>query len=212
MAKEETDLTYKLILIGDSSVGKTCIFKKINTGEFTEKSISTIGMDRRTLFFDIKIKENNEEITKKCQVHLWDTAGQERFRSVTNSYYKSSQGLILIYDITKKETYDNLDSWIDSVKSSLGDNNDYMIVLLGNKLDIAQASPESREVTTEEGETKSKENGIYWGGECSAKDFTEEQLKELFTKFTQEIYKKVGYHSVKGQVVSNKPAKKKSKC
>ena len=212
MAKEETDLTYKLILIGDSSVGKTCIFKKINTGEFTEKSISTIGMDRRTLFFDIKIKENNEEITKKCQVHLWDTAGQERFRSVTNSYYKSSQGLILIYDITKKETYDNLDSWIDSVKSSLGDNNDYMIVLLGNKLDIAQASPESREVTTEEGETKSKENGIYWGGECSAKDFTEEQLKALFTKFTQEIYKKVGYHSVKGQVVSNKPAKKKSKC
>ena len=87
-----------------------------------------------------------------------------------------------------------------------------MIVLLGNKLDIAQASPESREVTTEEGENKSKENGIFWGGECSAKDFTEEQLKELFTKFTQEIYKKVGYHSVKGQVVSNKPAKKKFKC
>ena len=76
MTKEGTDLTYKLILIGDSSVGKTCIFKKINTGEFSEKSISTIGMDRRTLIFDIKIKENNEEITKKCQVHLWDTAGQ----------------------------------------------------------------------------------------------------------------------------------------
>ena len=212
MTKEETDLTYKLILIGDSSVGKTCIFKKINTGEFSEKSISTIGMDRRTLIFDIKIKENNEEITKKCQIHLWDTAVQERFRSVTNSYYKSSQGLILLYDITKRESYDNLDGWIDSVKSSLGDNNEYLIVLLGNKLDLAESSPDSRQVTAEEGQQKSKENGLYWGGECSAKDFTEDQLKELFTKFTQEIYKKVGYHSVKGQVVSNKKKKKSSGC
>ena len=214
MSNPETDLTYKLILIGDSSVGKTCIFKKINTGEFTEKSISTIGMDRRTLFFDIKIKENNEEITKKCQVHLWDTAGQERFRSVTNSYYKSSQGLILIYDITKRETYDNLDSWIESVKSSLGETNEYMIVLLGNKLDIAEADPKSREVTREEGETKSKENGLFWGGECSAKDFTEEQLKELFTKYTQEIYKKVGEHVSRSgsQVVEKKKSEKKKCC
>ena len=78
-------------------------------------------------------------------------------------------------------------------------------------MDLAESSPDSRQVTAEEGQQKSKENGLYWGGECSAKDFTEYQLKDLFTKFTQEIYKKVGYHSVKGQVVTNKKVKK-SRC
>lgn len=205
MSNESNRIVYKMIIIGDSSVGKTCIFKKITSGVFIEKSISTIGMDRRTLTFTI---EGNKEI----DIQLWDTAGQERFRSITSSYYKASQGLILMYDITKRESFDNVGNWIDNVKDSLEDN-EYLIVLLGNKLDLAQAKPESREVTSEEAENYCKEKNIYWGGECSAKDFTEEQLKEIFTKYTYEIYKKVGANKSRGSsFVKNEPKPKKSRC
>ena len=205
MSNESNRIVYKMIIIGDSSVGKTCIFKKITSGVFIEKSISTIGMDRRTLTFTI---EGNKEI----DIQLWDTAGQERFRSITSSYYKASQGLILMYDITKRESFDNVGNWIENVKDSLEDT-EYLIVLLGNKLDLAQAKPESREVTSEEAENYCKEKNIYWGGECSAKDFTEEQLKEIFTKYTYEIYKKVGANKSRGSsFVKNEPKPKKSRC
>lgn len=209
---EDSNITYKMILIGDSNVGKTCIFKKIIQGDFVEKSISTIGIDRRTLTFNIKVKEGEAEVDKAVEVQLWDTAGQERFRSITKGYFKSSQGLILLYDITKKESFDNIENWIESIKESLGENNDYLVFLLGNKLDLAQSAPESREVTLEEAKGKCDDQKIFWGGECSAKDFTEEQLREMFTTFTKEIYKKVGTKIMKGQVVDKSHPKKKSRC
>lgn len=115
-------------------------------------------MDRRTLTFTI----NTEDGEKEIDVQLWDTAGQERFRSITTSYYKASNGLLLMYDITKKETFDNINNWIDSIKDSLGDENNYLMVLLGNKVDLANANPSSREITAEEAESFCKEK-IYFG-------------------------------------------------
>ena len=201
--------TYKIRLIGDSAVGKTCIFKKITTGVFNEKSISTIGMDRRTLNFTIKDSEGRD---LDVEVQLWDTAGQERFRTITNNYYKSSQGLLLIYDITKKDTFNNVENWINSIKETLGEEDKYLIVLIGNKVDLAEANPETREVSLDEAEEICKKDDIFWGGECSAKDFSEDKLKEIFTKYTQEIYKKVGVNIVKAGIV-NKPDKpRKSRC
>ena len=209
MSNESNKIVYKMIIVGDSAVGKTCIFKKIASGSFTEKSISTIGMDRRTLTFTI----NTEDGEKEIDVQLWDTAGQERFRSITTSYYKASNGLLLMYDITKKETFDNINNWIDSIKDSLGDENNYLMVLLGNKVDLAKANPSSREITAEEAESFCKEKELYWGGECSAKDFTEDQLKEIFTKYTLEIYKKIGTTESRGSsFVKNEPKTKKFKC
>ena len=201
--------TYKIILIGDSAVGKTCIFKKITTGVFNEKSISTIGMDRRTLNFTIKDSEGRD---LDVEVQLWDTAGQERFRTITNNYYKSSQGLLLIYDITKKDTFNNVENWINSIKETLGEEDKYLIVLIGNKVDLVKANPEIRDISLDEAEEICKKDDIFWGGECSAKDFSEDKLKEIFTKYTQEIYKKVGVNIVKAGIV-NKPDKpRKSRC
>ena len=209
MSKENAEkITYKMIIIGDSAVGKTCIFKKIISGTFTEKSISTIGMDRRTLSFNIKNSEGND---LEIDVQLWDTAGEERFRSITTSYYKASQGLLLMYDITRRDTFDNVENWIKSIRDSLGEEEKYVVVLIGNKVDLAKANPESREVTTEEAENICKEKNIFWGGECSAKDFSEEELNEIFTKYTQEIYKKVGINIMKAQKVE-KDKPKKSRC
>ena len=209
---DNSKITYKIIIIGDSAVGKTCIFKKITSNTFNEKSISTIGMDRRTLFFTIKDSKGSD---LEIEVQLWDTAGQERFRSITTTYYKSSQGLLLMYDITKRETFSNVENWIENVNDSLGNNNDYLIVLMGNKLDLVKDKPEARDVTEEEAQKLCQEKNVFWGGECSAKDFSEEELRNIFTKYTQEIYKKVGVNITKGEMVpanNNDNKKKKSFC
>ena len=216
MSASEKDIKYKIILLGDSSVGKTCIFKKITTGQFNEKIISTIGMDRRTLYLEINTSKQGEpEHKQNCDIQLWDTAGQERFRSITKNYYASSQGLLFIYDITKRETFENLDEWFKNVKDDLGIDNNYLIFLIGNKLDLAEEKPENRQVTLEEAENKCKENGIVWGGECSAKNFSEEEFKDMIKKFSEQIFQKVGYISNKGEIVNNSSfdkGKKKSRC
>ena len=204
-------ISYKIILLGDSSVGKTCLFKKLTQGVYTEKIISTIGMDRKSIQFTIPIEENGTEKEKNFEVHIWDTAGEERFRTITKQYYKESQGLFLLYDLTKKDTFDNLDKWIVSVRNSLG-NDKYIIFLLGNKLDLADNEETGRKVSTEEAINKCKEYNIIWGGECSAKDFTQEELNDKFKIFTKEIYKQVGSNIVRSQVVKKiGPAKKKRK-
>jgi len=215
---EPESIIYKIILIGDSSVGKTCLFKKITTGTFSEKIISTIGMDRKSLSFKIPIKDDKgNEIEKNFEIQLWDTAGQDRFRSITKQYFKDSQGLFLLYDITNKETFDNLDKWIYGVRENLGgeknNKNKYIIVLLANKLDLVKENPEMRKVEEKEAMDKCQEFDIIWGGECSAKDFTTEELEEKFKFYTKEIYSKIGNNIVKSQkaqkIASGKKKKKK---
>ena len=201
--EESENIIYKIILIGDSSVGKTCIFKKLTTGTFNSKIISTIGMDRKSINFSIPVKEQNgRENEKNFEIQLWDTAGQERFRSITKGYYKDSQGLLLIYDITNKETFDNLDKWIRGIRENLGnekEKNKYIIVLLGNKLDLAKEKPEMRKVEEEDAKDICNEFHIIWGGECSAKDFTAGELEDKFKEYTKEIYKIIGNNIVKSQ-------------
>ena len=214
ISENEAKIKYKIILLGDSSVGKTCIFKKLTTGQYNEKSISTIGMDRRTLNFEINTsKEGEPENMQNCDIQLWDTAGQERFRSITKNYYASSQGLLFIYDITNRETFDNLDEWFKNVRDDLGNEKNYLIILIGNKLDLAEEDHLKREVTVEDAKNKCKENGIEWGGECSAKTFTEKELKEIFKKYSEQIFQKVGYCSTKTEIVNNNGEDKdKKKC
>ena len=209
----QTDvITYKIILLGDSSVGKTCLFKKLTQGIYSEKIISTIGMDRKSIQFTIPIEENGIETEKNFEIQIWDTAGEERFRTITKQYYKESQGLFLLYDITKKDTFDNLDKWIVSVTDSLGsDKSKYIIFLLGNKLDLANNEENGRKVSTEEAINKCKEYNIIWGGEYSAKDFTQEELNDKFKIFTKEIYKKVGSNIIRSQVVKKIGSGKKKK-
>ena len=96
------DIEYKLILLGDTSVGKTCLFKKLTTGLFMDKNVSTVGIDRRTITIDIDVEENNQKVSKKIILNLIDTAGEERFKAITKTYYKGSDGAVLLYDITEK--------------------------------------------------------------------------------------------------------------
>ena len=184
----EEKLYYKIILLGDTSVGKTSIFKKITKDKFDQDVISSIGIDKKTLNFTI----NTQEGEKQVEIILYDTAGQERFRSISISYFRESKGLFIIYDTTNYESYKNVENWIKSIKDSLGNNNNYLIVLLGNKLDLIEENPQAREVEENEAKELCSNNKLLWGGEVSAKNFTAEQLKEKFRYFIEEIRKKVG--------------------
>ena len=131
-------------------------------------------------FEDVQIDEKRK-VTKDFEITVFDTAGQERFSSITKLYFKGSQGIIIIYSIIDEQSFGHIELWLNSIKDSLDDwkKSGYIVMLLGNKLDIAEENVENRTIQAEEGERVCSEKGIYWGGECSAKTFSTEKFKEL---------------------------------
>ena len=125
MVEEEPPL-YKILLLGDSTVGKTCFLLRYTDDTFIELHMATIGLDYRlkTIVLD------NQKIVK---VQLWDTAGQDKFRAITRNYYKGARGIILMYDITNIKSYDNIKKWINEIKDEI--SNEVTIILIGNKID-----------------------------------------------------------------------------
>ena len=189
-----TDIEYRLILLGDTAVGKTCLFKKLTFGVFKDKNVSTIGIDRRTFKVKCDLEEKDGTTNSKIvQINLTDTAGQERYKSLTKSYYKSSDAAIILYDITDKQSFINIDNWIQSIIASTSqiDKSTYTIFLMGTKLDLVDSGIKERQVEEDEAQAKCEENNIEWGGECSNKDFTEDQFKEIFAGFVKIIHKKM---------------------
>ncbi len=213
-----TDLEYRLILLGDTAVGKTCLFKKLTFGIFKDKNVSTIGIDRRT--FKVKSDLEEKDGTTKSQlvqINLTDTAGQERYKALTKSYYKSSDAAIILYDITDKQSFINIDNWIQSINASTSqiDKNTYTIFLMGTKLDLVETGVKERQVEEDEAQAKCEENNIEWGGECSNKDYTKEQYEELFKDFCKIVYDKIGFNIVIKQNITNlkfDDDEKKSNC
>ena len=181
----EQKLTYKMIILGDAAVGKTSLFKKLTTEQFDPKVISTIGIDKRTLSIVINTEDEGE---KDLDIYLFDTAGEERYRTISVSYFRDSKGLLMMYDITKNESFQNIEDWLKNIKESLGDNDDYLMILLGNKLDLVNINKDEREVDTEEAKNFCEKNNIFWGGECSVKDIAIEDLKNMFKSFIEEPF------------------------
>ena len=188
------EIEYKLILLGDTSVGKTCLFKKMTTGLFMDKNVSTVGIDRRTIKIPCEFEENGIKIEKTVVINLTDTAGQERFKSITKSYYKGSDGAVLLYDITEEKSFEHVKDWIDSIKTSSSsiDNDKYCIFLIGTKIDLVENGIKERKVEMEEAQSKCEEYNLEWGGECSNKEFSTERYIEIFKGFIQILYKKYG--------------------
>ena len=183
---------YKFILLGDSNVGKSSIFKRLSGSGFSESHIATIGIDSKIINFnDIQVDKKTHHNFK---IVLYDTAGQERYKSISKVYFRDSQGIVLIYNITDEVSFGHIQVWLDSIKESLSDwkRSGYIVMLLGNKLDIAEENMKERKVLKEEAEKICNEQGIYWGGECSAKTFDESQIKKIFEKFVIQIFLKFG--------------------
>ena len=189
------DVKYKIMVLGESKVGKTSLIKRYTKDQFGGVYLTTVGMD-----FQDKIIEIED---KKVRLQIWDTAGQERFRNVTKSYFQSSQGLVLVYDITDRESFEKLNFWVDNIKNNAPENAKF--ILVGNKCDLAN----ERKVSYEEGENYAKKFNIKFF-ESSAKDGT--NVKEFFFYLANEIYqddKTKGKDNKKTvQLVSKKKGKK----
>ncbi|KAF4519988.1 hypothetical protein B566_EDAN005488 [Ephemera danica] len=120
------DFLFKIVLIGDCGVGKTCVVQRFKSGTFVERHGNTIGVDfsMKTVMVD----------GKKVKLQIWDTAGQERFRTITQSYYRSANGVIIVYDITKRSSFLSLQRWIEEVRRYTASN--VLLILVGNKSDM----------------------------------------------------------------------------
>ena len=170
---DEYDLMIKVILIGDSGVGKTNVMSKFLKNQFMENSKATVGVEFGSKLF---IHENH-----KIKAQIWDTAGQEKYKAITGAYYKGSKGALVIYDITRKETFGNIEKWVNDLKTA-GDPK-ITIIIIGNKSDLA----DKRQITKEEGEEKAKSFGCAFL-ETSA--FNGENIDKAFDIMVKEIYEK----------------------
>jgi len=211
------DAEYKMILVGDSNAGKTSLFRKISKNVFNEKMVSTIGIDKTTLEYEINIKENEKEVKKNIQILLFDTAGQERYLSSTKSYYKRANGVILLYSIIDKSSFDNLTKWLNEVNKVLDNKKGkYLIFLIGTKYDIVKDNEDLRQVTVNEASDFCDENNLLWYGEYSSKDTSQETFNHLFAEFGKKLYEKIGFNRIVGDNVSvlssKKTKKKKHRC
>ena len=189
-----SSINYKIILIGNTAVGKTALFRKMETGEFSDKNIATIGVAKKTLYTPVEVDINGKRIKKNICVSLYDTAGQEKFKSITLNYFKETEGIILMYDITKRESFDNVEAWINSIKESIGSSHssEYVIILMGNKLDLVDKNSNNRKVTEYEAEDICNKFDMIWGGEISVKDIKYDDLIKLFSEYTGKIYEIIG--------------------
>ncbi|UYV78886.1 RAB43 [Cordylochernes scorpioides] len=120
------DFLFKIVLIGDCSVGKTCVVQRFKSGMYSERHGNTIGVDFTMKTLTIE--------GKRVKLQIWDTAGQERFRTITQSYYRSANGVIIVFDITKKATFLNVQQWIEEVGRYTAPN--IPLLLVGNKCDL----------------------------------------------------------------------------
>ncbi|KAI8343909.1 rab-type small GTP-binding protein [Chlamydoabsidia padenii] len=168
------DYLIKLLLIGDSGVGKSCLLLRFSDDSFTPSFITTIGID-----FKIRTIELDG---KRIKLQIWDTAGQERFRTITTAYYRGAMGILLVYDVTDERSFGNVRNWFSNIEQHA--NEGVNKILIGNKCDME----EKRVVTKEQGEALANELGIQFM-ETSAK--ANIGVEEAFFDLARDIKKRL---------------------
>ncbi|CAN6346550.1 unnamed protein product, partial [Urochloa humidicola] len=170
-ARADYDYLIKLLLIGDSGVGKSCLLLRFSDGSFTTSFITTIGID-----FKIRTIELDG---KRIKLQIWDTAGQERFRTITTAYYRGAMGILLVYDVTDESSFNNIRNWIRNIEQHASDNVNK--ILVGNKADMDESK---RAVPTAKGQALADEYGIKFF-ETSAK--TNLNVEQVFFSIAHDI-------------------------
>ena len=152
-------ITYKILLLGDSSVGKTAFILRFCEGKFEDDSLTTIGLDSKTKFVSRQ--------DKKIQLQIWDTAGQERFRSLSKSWYKGADGILLMYDVNNYDSFKHIKTWIKDIKANITIPWEKLaLIVIGNKCDLPK---EEKKVDKEDIEEFKKTNNGIQVIEASAK-------------------------------------------
>ncbi|XP_012945878.1 ras-related protein Rab-11B [Aplysia californica] len=169
---EQYDYIWKVVLVGDSGVGKTNLLSRFTKNEFNSESKSTIGVEFATRHITIK--------GKTIRAQIWDTAGQERYRAITAVYYRGAVGALVVYDITKTQTFENLEKWLQELREHADGSARIMVV--GNKTDLRHL----RAVTQEEGRVLAEKNKFSFI-ETSALEST--NVGEAFNNLLVDIFK-----------------------
>ncbi|KAG6526511.1 ras-related protein RABA4c-like [Zingiber officinale] len=176
---QKIDYVFKVVLIGDSAVGKSQLLARFARNEFNLDSKATIGVEfqTRTLTIDQKI----------IKAQIWDTAGQERYRAVTSAYYRGAVGAMLVYDITKRQSFDHVTKWLEELRGHADKN--IVIMLIGNKSDLGSL----RAVPTEDAKEFAENENLFFM-ETSALDAT--NVESAFVTILTEIYRIVSKKSL----------------
>jgi len=167
---------FKFIIIGDTGVGKSCLLLQFTDKRFQSVHDLTIGVEFGARL--VQLKDSRAPI----KLQIWDTAGQESFRSITRSYYRGAAGALLVYDVTRRDTFVNVKRWLDEAK--INSNSEMVITLVGNKCDLDS----KRSVSTAEGEAFAKEHGLLFI-ETSAK--TAAEVEQAFVMTSDRVLEKV---------------------
>ena len=203
MTEEEYDHIFKVLLLGNSDVGKSSLILRYVDQVWSDTFVPTIGVD-----FKVKTLEIDN---KQIKMQIWDTAGQERFRNVISSYFRGSHGILLIYDITNRDSFKNLENWLIEIEKNASQN--VLKILIGNKNDLVN----DREIQSEEGQAFANRNGMEFI-ETSAKmntNVTEafEALAKLMMKFNSEKKNVLNKNEPKTlSAASGQDLNKKKKC
>ena len=187
----------KIITLGETAVGKSSFIIRYAQDKFSSNYISTLGLDYRQR--KIKLEDGRE-----INLRLFDTAGQERYKSISVNLIKKANGILLIYDITNKDSFNSIGKWMESIDEVSSANT--KVILVGNKIDMEG----ERQVTKEEGERRAKEYNIPFY-ETSCKNGI--NINEVFSRITKEILnKKENIDNSKGEKLNNYKKNKKSTC
>ena len=179
--KENYDIKFKYIILGDAGVGKTSIIKRKSEDTFTSSYMSTIGVD----YINLKMKHCNYNLN----IAVWDTAGQEKFKNIINVYYRGITAAIVVFDITDINSFNNVKEWIEEIKSC---SPNCYIMIVGNKIDLES----QRQVYPEHiNNIENILNGTYQYIECSSK--TEYNIEHLFTQLTEKICNELEQNNIK---------------
>ena len=203
MAEEDYDFIFKVLLLGNSDVGKSSLILRYVDQVWSDTFVPTIGVD-----FKVKTLELQN---KQIKMQIWDTAGQERFRNVISSYFRGAHGILLIYDVTNRDSFKNLESWLIEIEKNASEN--VLKILIGNKNDLV----DDKEIKTEEGQAFANRNGMQFI-ETSAKENTNvteafECLAKLMMEFNSEKKAPTTKNDKKALSASaGKDLKTKKKC
>ncbi|XP_028678390.1 RAB3D, member RAS oncogene family, b [Erpetoichthys calabaricus] len=173
-ADQNFDFMFKLLIIGNSSVGKTSFLFRYADDTFTSAFVSTVGID-----FKVKTVYRNE---KRVKLQIWDTAGQERYRTITTAYYRGAMGFLLMYDITNQDSFNAVQDWATQIKTYSWENT--QVILVGNKCDLE----DDRVIPTEDGKRLADDLGFVFF-EASAKDNI--NVKQVFERLVDIIFEKM---------------------
>ncbi|PKA65364.1 Ras-related protein YPT3 [Apostasia shenzhenica] len=178
-AEDDYDYLFKLVLIGDSGVGKSNLLSRFTRNEFNLESKSTIGVEFATRSLNVD--------GKVIKAQIWDTAGQERYRAITSAYYRGAVGALLVYDVTRRVTFENVERWLRELREHTDPN--IVIMLVGNKSDLRHLVA----ISTDDGKSLAEKEALFFM-ETSALEST--NVEKAFSEVLSQIYQIVSRKAV----------------